>query len=108
MEQPTLRMTQVLQQVLRVMLADPDAEPYGAELIRFTGLTSSAIVHIMARLVRVGIIARRVEDIDPAEAGRPARTYYSFAPGGAERARAALARADQDREARMRTTGRAS
>jgi DNA-binding PadR family transcriptional regulator len=50
------------------------------------------VTPIVARLENAGILTHRVEEVDPAKAGRPRRKYYSFTPDGAERARNALAR----------------
>jgi PadR family transcriptional regulator, regulatory protein PadR len=92
MEQPPLRMTLATQLVLRAMLVEPTHEAYGAEISRAAGLPSGTITPIVARLENAGILTHRVEDVDPAQAGRPRRKYYSFTPDGAERARDALAR----------------
>ena len=87
-----LRMTQATQLVLRVLLAEPTKEAYGGEIGRAAGLPSGTITPILARLENAGILAHRIEDIDPAQAGRPRRKYYAFTPDGAEHARHELAR----------------
>jgi PadR family transcriptional regulator PadR len=93
MDSPPLRMTQATQQVLRALLAEPTREAYGAEIGRAAGLPSGTVTPILARLENAEILTSRVEDIDPAQAGRPRRKYYAFTPDGAERARDHLARA---------------
>jgi PadR family transcriptional regulator PadR len=103
MDQPPLRMTQATQLVLRAMLVEPTREAYGAEISRAAGLPSGTITPIVARLENAGILTHRVEDINPAQAGRPRRKYYSFTPHGAEIARDALARTTASTPGRVAT-----
>ena len=84
-----------MQQVLRQALVEPTREFYGAEVGRAVGLPSGTVTPILARLEGAGFLVSRYEDVDPRQAGRPRRRYYSFTPGGAERARDELARTYQ-------------
>jgi PadR family transcriptional regulator, regulatory protein PadR len=87
------RMTLPTQLVLRAMLEHPTQEFYGLEICAASGLASGTIHPILARLERLGWLQSRWEDLDPHEAGRPRRRYYSLTSDGAVRARDALARA---------------
>ncbi|MEO3778701.1 helix-turn-helix transcriptional regulator [Micromonospora sp. B11E3] len=88
-----VRMTLPTQLVLRTLLDRPDQELYGLELSAAAGLASGTLHPILARLERLGWLRSRWEELDPHEAGRPRRRYYSLTPDGAEKARIALARA---------------
>jgi PadR family transcriptional regulator, regulatory protein PadR len=88
-----LRVTAAVAKVLAVLLAHPDADHYGLELMRATGHPSGTLYPILVRLQRAGWVAASWEDVDPVEAGRPARRYYRMTPEGtvaAERELAAL------------------
>jgi PadR family transcriptional regulator len=87
------RMTLPTQRVLQVLLDDPGAERYGLEIGTDAGLPSGTIHPILARLERLGWVESRWEDVDPREAGRPARRYYRLTTDGVEQARDGLARA---------------
>jgi DNA-binding PadR family transcriptional regulator len=92
-------MTIPTQLVLRTLLDDPGRELYGIEIGEAAGLPSGTIHPILARLEGVGWVDSRWEDVDPSDAGRPARRYYRLSPAGAEHAREALARANRGRPA---------
>ena len=87
------RMTIPTQLVLRTLSDDPGRELYGIEIGLAAGLRSGTVYPILARLEGVGWVESRWEDVDPVDAGRPARRYYRLTPSGAEHAREALARA---------------
>jgi PadR family transcriptional regulator, regulatory protein PadR len=91
------RMTIPTQLVLRTLLADSGREFYGAELGAAAGLPSGTVHPMLARLERVGWVSSRWEDVDPSEAGRPARRYYRLTATGAEQAAAALAQVARER-----------
>jgi len=90
-------MTIPTQLVLNVLLDAPDADRYGVEIGGSAGLPSGTVHPILARLEGVGWITSRWEDVDPREAGRPARRYYRLTAEGVLAARAALARAYRPR-----------
>jgi PadR family transcriptional regulator, regulatory protein PadR len=99
-------MTIPTQRVLGALLEDPEVELYGVEIGAAAGLPSGTVHPILARLESVGWLQSRWEDIDPREAGRPARRYYCLTPGGIVSARIALARAYQPvRQYRLRPLG---
>ena len=85
-------MTIPTQLVLRVLLAEPDQERYGFEIVEASGLRSGTVHPILARLEDLGWLVSRWEDIDPRTAGRPARRYYKLTAEGLPRATNALHR----------------
>ena len=93
------RMTLPTQLVLRALLSEPGVERYGLEIGDEAGLPSGTIHPILARLERLGGVESRWEDVDPREAGRPARRYYRLTTDGIEGARDGLARAYRPRPA---------
>ncbi len=102
MSENSPRMTLPTQFVLRALLEDPGSERYGLEIGETAGLPSGTIHPILARLERLGWVESRWEDIDPSEAGRPARRYYRLTTDGTERARDGLARAYRPRPGTLR------
>jgi len=90
---PPPRMTLPTQLVLRALLERPTHEFYGLEICAAAGLPSGTIHPILARLEKFGWLRSRWEDLDPHEAGRPRRRYYSLTLDGAAQARQVLARA---------------
>jgi DNA-binding PadR family transcriptional regulator len=91
------RMTIPTQLVLQVLLTDAKSELYGGQIGSAAGLPSGTVHPILARLEGVGWVESRWEDIDPSQAGRPARRYYRLTSVGANRAPAALLRAARPR-----------
>ncbi|MGI5215039.1 PadR family transcriptional regulator [Plantactinospora sp. CA-290183] len=91
---PNPRMTLPTQAVLRTLVQHPSHEFYGLELCAAAGLASGTIHPILARLENLGWLTSRWEDLDPHEAGRPRRRYYSLTSDGAVQARRALAGVD--------------
>ncbi|WP_308442653.1 PadR family transcriptional regulator [Rugosimonospora africana] len=87
-------------QVLEVFLADPTVERYGLDVMRATGCPSGTIYPILIRLQGIGWLQTHWEDIDPVQAGRPARRWYRLTPHGAQSARAELAAYRQRRTPR--------
>ncbi|GAA0266166.1 PadR family transcriptional regulator [Cryptosporangium japonicum] len=86
-----MRITVPTARVLAALLADPDADHYGLELMQAAGLASGTLYPILRRLTEAGWLTASWEDVDPAEAGRPARRYYRLTAEGATEARRALA-----------------
>lgn len=66
-------MTMPTQLVLRALLPDPTTVFYGAQIDDAAGLMSGTVHPILARLEGHGWVESRWEDIDPTQAGRPAR-----------------------------------
>ena len=77
--------------VLAALLAEPDADRYGLDLMEATSLASGTLYPILHRLQEAGWLSARWEDADPAAQGRPARRYYRLTAEGAARSRQALA-----------------
>lgn len=94
-------MTIPTQLVLRVLLADTQLELYGAEIGSAAGLPSGTVHPILARLEGFGWVESRWEDVDPRQAGRPARRYYRLTTSGANAAPAALSRSHRPRRATL-------
>jgi DNA-binding PadR family transcriptional regulator len=88
MDQP--RMTTQMLAVLNVLVGDPAAEWYGLELTKLAGLKPGTIYPILDRLLKLGWLERRWEQIDPVAEGRPRRRLYRLTGVGASAARWAL------------------
>ena len=89
---PGPRMTVQTQAVLGALL-DADAEQFGLQIIRDSGLAAGTVYPILQRLRAAGWVTARWEsEPDAQEAGRPARRYYELSAQG--RARAANALSD--------------
>ncbi|WP_113705385.1 PadR family transcriptional regulator [Nonomuraea lactucae] len=86
-------MTLPTQLVLRALLEEPDREMYGLEICAVAGLPTGTIHPILARFEGLGWLTSRWEEGDPHEQGRPRRRYYRLTPDGMEKARQALANA---------------
>jgi len=84
------RMTTQLLAVLSVMVGDADSEWYGLDLSKRSGLKPGTIYPILDRLLKVGWLERRWEEVDPALEGRPRRRLYRLTATGAPAARWAL------------------
>jgi PadR family transcriptional regulator, regulatory protein PadR len=89
---PPPRMTLPTRLVLRALLEHPAQEFYGLEICAAADLPSGTIHPILARLENLGWVRSHWEDVDPRQAGRPRRRYYSLTSDGAAQARRALAR----------------
>lgn len=87
-----IRLTGPTRAVLEALLAAPEADHYGFSLGAAAGLASGTVHPILARLEARGWVSSRWEELDPREAGRPARRYYRLTADGLRAARTALAR----------------
>lgn len=81
-----LRITLQTRLVLEALLAAPDRELHGYQLLKATGLASGTLYPLLLRLVRTGWLNSRWEDRDE-PGGRPRRRFYGLSSDGAERAR---------------------
>jgi PadR family transcriptional regulator PadR len=86
-----VRITVAVARVLREFLADPSRPRHGYDLMQATGYPSGKLYPVLARLRHAGWLTRSAEDIDPSQAGRPARYLYRLTGDGAVRARQELA-----------------
>jgi PadR family transcriptional regulator PadR len=77
--------------VLSVMLEAPESEWYGLELSSRASLKTGTIYPILARLEAAGWLQSTVEEIDPAEAGRPRRRLYRLTAEGELATRSTIA-----------------
>jgi PadR family transcriptional regulator PadR len=93
------KMTVQTLSVLRLMLDDPTHEYYGWELCQEAGLQSGTVYPILARLEEAGWLTSGKEVIDKVaqsqQRPRRPRRFYRLTTDGAERARVALAEAQQ-------------
>jgi PadR family transcriptional regulator len=96
------RMTVQTLVVLKVLLAAPDAEIYGLDVIRESNLAPGTVYPLLQRLLDAGWVTDRWESLDASEQGRPARRYYRLTPGGIAKAQAALSKADRRRASLVR------
>lgn len=81
-----MRITLQTLQLLQAFIEDPSEPRYGLELAKRTGLKSGTVYPALGRLEQEGWLTSRVEDVDPASAGRPARRIYEITGLGLERA----------------------
>ena len=84
-------MTTSVIKVIAALLSDPDADRYGLDLMRDTGLASGTLYPILVRLERAGWLEAHWEPIDPVLEGRPARRYYRLSAHGVTAGRHELA-----------------
>ncbi|WP_163506158.1 PadR family transcriptional regulator [Fodinicola acaciae] len=97
-----IRITVAVERVLAAMLTDADADHYGLELMKLTGLASGSLYPILLRLRKAGWVEARWEEIDPVAEGRPPRRYYRLTPEGVRNATRATAKRES-RPARTET-----
>jgi len=76
--------------VLSAILSDPATDWYGLELSKRSGLKPGTIYPILDRLLKLGWLERRWEEIDPKVEGRPRRRLYHLSGVGAPAAKATL------------------
>lgn len=94
-------MTIAVQTVLGALLQRPEAESYGLEIVKASGLDPGTVYPILLRLLAVGWVSDRWEDPEPAhQEGRPLRRYYRLTVEGHARAVHALQRS-RDRSRRL-------
>ena len=70
---------------------------YGLEISKAVGLASGTVHPILRRFEDFGWLESRLEDIDPAGAGRPRRRFYRLTDTGRAELAALLERARGDR-----------
>ena len=86
-----VRITTSVIKVIAALLTDVDADRYGLDLMRATGLASGTLYPILVRLEGAGWLEAHWEDVDPVAEGRPARRYYRLTPTGITAGRHELA-----------------
>ncbi|MGS2616017.1 PadR family transcriptional regulator [Micromonospora sp. LZ34] len=86
-----MRITIPVARVLAALLAEPDAERYGLDLMAMTELPSGTLYPVLHRLQSAGWLTAEWESVDPSTVGRPARRYYRLTAEGAVAARRTLA-----------------
>jgi PadR family transcriptional regulator, regulatory protein PadR len=83
--------TPKMARVIKIFLEDPEQPRYGFELMKLTGMSSGYLYPLLVKLETAGWLTRGKEEIDPREAGRPARTHYMITGAAAAAARVQLA-----------------
>src|SRR4051794_34708730 len=86
-----MRLTRPAVRLLQAFLEDPGEPHFGLELMRKAGVSSGSLYPWLRRLEQAGWIEGEREDIDPKEAGRPARRYYTMTGQGIREAHLAMA-----------------
>jgi PadR family transcriptional regulator PadR len=87
-----LRMTHSTLLVLRALMAAPDREMYGLEIMRGLSMGSGTVYPLLDRAMEAGWVADRAETIDPQVKGRPPRRYYRITDAGILAAQEAIGR----------------
>lgn len=77
-----MRRTKGQVKVAAALMANPDARHYGYPLSRAAGVRSGVLYPMLRRLEEAGLIVGAWEAIDPEQAGRPPRRYYTVTPAG--------------------------
>ena len=72
---PTLKL-------LRLLVESPERGRSGADISRATNIGSSTLYPLLQRLEAAGWLTSVWEEIDPADAGRPRRRFYTLTPEG--------------------------
>ncbi|MGW2074221.1 PadR family transcriptional regulator [Streptomyces sp. NPDC001953] len=85
------QLTSAVVRLLQAFLEEPEEPHYGAELMQKAHVSSGSLYPALRRFERAGWVTGLQEDIDPSEAGRPARRYYTLTTEGAREAHLALA-----------------
>lgn len=84
---PKRRLSRSSQRVLGALYDSAPEPMYGMELMDAARAPSGTLYPILARFRDYDWLTAKHEDIDPSEAGRPARTYYKLTPNGLAEAR---------------------
>lgn len=88
-----MKLTNVLERVLRVFLEDPHADRYGYDLMKAAKVASGTLYPMLARLQDEGLVTSAWEETRPDAGGRPPRKYYRLTGEGIRIARFELAQA---------------
>ena len=86
-----VRLSQSGLKVLLFLLETPRQGRSGAEMSKATKVVSGTLYPMLARLEAAGWLVSEWEAIDPSEAGRPRRRFYTLTGLGQNRAGEALA-----------------
>lgn len=92
-----MKLTEPLERLLRVLVADPAAPHYGYDLMKATRLPSGTLYPMLARLQQEGLVTSKWEEQRQDSGGRPPRKYYRLTGEGARVARLELASASSRR-----------
>jgi PadR family transcriptional regulator, regulatory protein PadR len=90
MAKKEIRLSSPMLVVLKFLLSDLRCPRSGAEIFGATNVTSGTLYPMLLRLEEAGWLSSEWEDVDPSEAGRPRRRYYSLTGLGQKNAMSAL------------------
>jgi PadR family transcriptional regulator PadR len=85
-----IRVSRQMLKVLKMMVEKPREGRSGAELAKETGISSGTLYPLLQRLEHAGWVTSAWEGINPTEAGRPRRRFYTLTAHGQSRAIAEL------------------
>lgn len=86
-----IRMSGPTLKVCKVFVEDPKTPRSGAEISKLASIGSGTLYPLLQRLENARWLESKWEEIDPAEAGRPRRRFYTLTSPGLKRAQRALA-----------------
>lgn len=86
-----VRLSDTTLRALKLLLIAPPQGRSGAEISKGARIGSGTMYPMLARLERAGWLKGEWEDVEPKEAGRPRRRFYSLTMLGRARAQAAFA-----------------
>ena len=88
-----MKLTDPLERVLRVLIADPAAPHYGYDLMTAARVPSGTLYPMLARLQQQGLVESEWEPQPRDAGGRPPRKYYRLTGEGIRVTRLELAKA---------------
>lgn len=83
MQTAAMKEPRLTSKVERVLLLLKNGPRHGWEIQRITGLFTGTLYPLLMRLEDAGWLTSEWEVLDPSEAGRPRRRYYSMTAKGA-------------------------
>ena len=86
-----VRLSDTTLRALKFLLSAPLQGRSGAEISKIARIGSGTMYPMLARLETAGWVEGKWEEVDPSEAGRPRRRFYTLTMAGRARARAAFA-----------------
>jgi DNA-binding PadR family transcriptional regulator len=86
-----IRLSGPVLKVLKFLIEKPLQGQSGADISRKLGISSGTLYPLLARLENAGWVTSEWERVDPTEAGRPRRRFYTLTGHGQNCASKALA-----------------
>lgn len=97
-----MQMQEILRLLVETYQESSEREIYGLEICEALGLGPGTVYPLLARLLAIGWVEDRREDIDKRKVGRATRRYYRLSREGVAAARQALAEASSRRRGSSR------